>query len=111
MTFFESILTTFEASLNFRGSWGSCGNQVKLAQIRKTHCSNEQAALKIVTHIRSDQKWHKINHLDTFNKMNSKLIMHSAWLSNYETFFNFFKIIFFQKSFKRRFEFCLKIKC
>ena len=40
--FFESILTTFEASIVFLGSWGSSWNQhettVKLSQISETYC-------------------------------------------------------------------------
>ena len=52
MIIFESILTTFEESIIFWGSWGPQywksaraykiwnRNQVKLAQIRETHCTN-----------------------------------------------------------------------
>jgi hypothetical protein len=49
MVIFESLLTSFETSLIFWGSWGGGENllepkfnhhqHIKLAQIRKTHCS------------------------------------------------------------------------
>ncbi len=78
MIIFESILTTFEASFIFRGSWGICKNWPEL---KIEPPSTNLACLNTLTEDRLGQEYFKISYKNFF-KWNSRLFSEKYTIVN-----------------------------
>ncbi len=82
MNIFESLLTTFEVSVAFWGSWGSCENSLKLEAKPPQANLTKLSMPKFVKHFvycNGDLILGSRLFLLSFTKVNSKCFIHSVF--------------------------------